>query len=306
MVMKNGTMIPETEQDFEYLSSFRNGDKVSVVITKEIASWRRRKYWAILALVIKTCPLPKKAGSTNYSLHDAICREAGYVDAHSSDGKTLTVRRQKTSKFDDRQFEAFYHDAMEVLREWTGLDAETLNKESADVGQNEQESQEASPPPEATRDVSGDDGRPPVGPAPEESEMQPPAGETFRATQDGGMEAASETGQSTVGAVSHQSVEAADHEDDAGVDAASSSASTSAIILNLKAEAVDKFLQVATNAELDVKQRRDVLEKTKEAWKAELRDHPDFVKACLVTADKVIKGQMPVEEARKYLSTLVR
>lgn len=273
MLIDGGRLVPETAWDAERLASYRNKSKVSVVITQEVASWARRRYWAILGVVVKTCKVPARV-RTPQDLHDAIRKQIGFVDSHSSDGKTLTVKLKSTSKLDDQQFEAYAAEAYAELSEMTGVDVMTLGKEAPDVGEDDHQSQDASPPPEVSGDGSGD--------------AQLPLSES----------------------APDNSAETADQEDDAGVNEDGADASSSArdpkVILNLKAEAVDKFLQVATSAELDLKQRRDVLEKTKEAWKQELRDHPDFVKACLTTADKVIKNQMPIAEAREYLSRLVR
>lgn len=77
------------------------------------------------------------------------------------------------------------------------------------------------------------------------------------------------------------------------------------IRLALKRECLDEFMRIATDPSLDVAGRRSVLEQVRDPWKAELPRDLDFVKACLATADKVAKGELGADEARKYLEGLV-
>lgn len=75
---------------------------------------------------------------------------------------------------------------------------------------------------------------------------------------------------------------------------------------SLKRECLDKFLFVATDKNVpEARDRRGNLETVKDAWKAELPQDPEFVKACFVTADKVVKGELPADKARAYLEGLV-
>ena len=67
------------------------------------------------------------------------------------------------------------------------------------------EQEPSSPAVPPVDDVGSGDSSPPV-PAADESEMQPPAGEKIRATQDGSMGTTSTTGQSPVGVVPTESV----------------------------------------------------------------------------------------------------
>lgn len=83
------------------------------------------------------------------------------------------------------------------------------------------------------------------------------------------------------------------------------SSASGLITRNLMVECLDKFMGLATAADLDVKQRRDNLEFAKEPWKEALPTKHDFVKACLTTADKVAKGELGKDAARKYLEGLV-
>jgi hypothetical protein len=126
-------LAPATAWDSERLASYRSGAEVSVVITQEVASWARRRYWAILGVVVKTCPVPPRV-RTAQDLHDAIRKQIGFVDSHTSDGQRLTVKLRSTSKLDDQQFEAFAAEAYAELTAMTGVDVLTLGREAPDVG----------------------------------------------------------------------------------------------------------------------------------------------------------------------------
>ena len=65
------------------------------------------------------------------------------------------------------------------------------------------------------------------------------------------------------------------------------------------------FLQTATDPALSVTERRDLLDQMKEWWKDALPGHQDFIRACLSTADKVAKGELAADAARRYLEGLL-
>lgn len=273
MKIENGHLVPAAAWDAERLATYRNGSEVNCIITQEVASWRRRKYWSILGKVVKTCPVRQKRAE---DLHKAIRLKLGIVESFTTMSGATKVELRSTSLMDEQEFEAYYHEAMDLLRDVTGVDVETLNKESADVGRDETEQPEdQAPPPPASGSGSSE----------AETEPSPAAADQSAGAAD--QEEGSDTG--------------------ATGDEPSSDRRDPKVILNLKAEAVAKFLELATNKDLpDPRDRREVLVKAKEAWKRELPHHHDFLKACVTTADAVIKGQMPADKARQYLEGLVR
>lgn len=277
MKIENGHLVPAAAWDAERLASYRNGSEVNCVITQEAASWRRRKYWSILGKVVKTCPVRQKRAE---DLHKAIRLKLGIVESFTTMSGATKVELRSTSLMDEQEFEAYYHEAMDLLRDVTGVDVETLHKESADVGKDETEQPYQSPPDDTGSGSSG--------------EETPPAQDSAAADQSASAADLEKDGAEPDGA-------------SAGDDAPSSDPRDPKVILNLKAEAVAKFLELATNKDLpDPRDRREVLVKAKEAWKRELPHHLDFLKACVTTADAVIKGQMPADKARQYLEGLVR
>lgn len=268
MRVEGGRMVPMTQWDQERLLSYRNGAEVNVVITQEAASWRRRKYWAILHKVVETAPVKAR---TAQDLHDAIRREIGFVDAYHSNGTNLRITLKSTSKLDEPAFAAFFEEAMETLSEWTGLDAETLGKESADVGRpdDHQSSSEASLPHED--DAAGAD-------APTQAPEAPAAPNS-------------------------DSSQESDQEPDGNASDEAAKPSGSDVGLREKMQdCINRFLRIATEADVpDPRQRQDNLVFTKNVWKAELKERPDFVKACTDICNKVVKGKIDPTAARAEL-----
>lgn len=259
-------LVPAAAWDAERLSTYRNGSTVNVVITQEKAGWRQRKYWAILNAVVKTCPVRQRRAE---DLHKAIRLKLGVVDSFTTFGGATKVELRSTTSMGEQEFEAFYHEAMDLLRAETGVDVETLNKESADVGRDEQEQPEVAPHHDAGSGGSAegyvsDDGGAPVDqsaaadPAPKETASPP---------------------------------------------AESSGADTIAMMR----ECLTKFIGVVTDKAVpNKKDRQDILVIAKDEWKKALPTRLDFVKACTAQMNKVLKGEVSVEQARTYLEGLIR
>jgi len=273
MKIKNGHLVPAAAWDAERLASYRNGSEVNCIITQEVASWRRRKYWSILGKVVKTCPVRQKRAE---DLHKAIRLKLGIVESFTTMSGATKVELRSTSLMDELEFEAYYHEAMDLLRDVTGVDVETLHKESADVGRDETEQ-------------------------PEDQAPLPLSGS-----------GSSDVGTEPSLAAADQSAGAADQEEgsDTGAtgDEPSSDPRDPKVILNLKAEAVAKFLQLATDTKLvpDPNERRGALVMAAKAWKVEMPHHHDFLKTCFLKAEAVIKGELPATDAREYLEGLVK
>lgn len=78
------------------------------------------------------------------------------------------------------------------------------------------------------------------------------------------------------------------------------------ITRNLMVECLDKFMALAVDPSVpDAKQRRANVEFAKNAWKEALPSRLDFVKACFETADKVVKGELQSDAARRYLEGML-
>lgn len=261
MKIEGGKLVPATAYDAERLDTYRRGTPVRVQITEERDRPMIRKWWAILGLVVKQCDVP---WSNKEQASEAIKLALGLVHyTKTVTGKFMAYPKSLTELTDPDLDEAV-EQMVALIQRMTGIDPETLKKEMADIGDDEQEPAPASP-----SGAAGSAADPaPQGSAPDQSA-------------------------------------AADPEGDAGDPPAPVSPSVTPYTLQLMAECRDKMLGVASDPDVpEAKERRGILERTKDAWKAELKDHLPFVKACFEAADRVIKGGKEADE-RKYLDGLI-
>lgn len=271
MKIKDGRMEPVAQFDYERLCSYRidrddQGNiiypQVKVFITQEAATWRRRKYWAILQRIID-------AGATEYrspeDLHKAVKREIGFVNStFLSDGKTLKVTLKSTAKLDEQEFRIFYEEAIEALSEMTGVDVETLHKESSDVGRDETEQPEEQAPPPASGSGSSEAG----------TEPSPAAADQPASAADPSLEEEDASQGSTSGDDNYRRL--------------------------LKLECVDSFIGIATRGDTSIEAKRKQMADTLRAWRNEPVP-PDFIEKCRDAAGRIVKKESTVEREREYL-----
>lgn len=278
VVERGPKLAPASAFDAERLDTFKVGRVLRFTPVEEADRKDIRRWWAILNRAVKDTKTPWRTAT---QASEAIKLALGIVEYGKTVGGQFMQWPRSLKELDDDELAEAVRDMAALLHKMTGVDPLEWSKESADVGRDEQH------------------------------EIASPAGETIQSGQDEAMESAPGTEDPSVGADSHQSAsggpEEGGSETGATADEPPSDHRHTKVILNLKAEAVAKFMEVATNKDLpDPKDRRGVLEQAKNAWKREMPRHLDFVKACFTTADKVIKGEMPAEKAREYLQGLVR
>jgi hypothetical protein len=269
MTVENGRMAPADAFTAERLDTYRNGTTMLLQPVVDSQSWKRKKYWAILGRVVKDCATPwDSVKEASNALKSAL----GVTD----DGHTLagTPVRYPASLNDlqEPEFEEFYEGAMLLLQRITGVDPETLAKESpgsdtplSEPGEGSGDGAPRSPQP------SG------AAAAPPRPGQQSPAGEKIQTAQGDATEAESRTGQPPV-----------------------DSASTP----DMRTEAIDKFLALATDKHLTPPERRSALVTVEANWMEELPDKAAFIKACSDTAARVIEGELKAQAAKRYLSAL--
>jgi hypothetical protein len=252
---------PATPFDQERLSTYRNGSEIFAILTQPKNDKLLRKYWAILGRVIKDCPTPWKDKD---QASEALKLSLGIVRY----GKTVSGKfmqwPRSLAEMDAPEFEQFYEDAIALLARITGVDVETLKAESPDVGEDHQEPSSAASPSQSA-DVesgTGETAPHPVDPALDQSDEEPEGDDPADAPPVEGDKR----------------------------------------LRNSMEECLEKFLFAATNAKLeDDKARQDSIVFTKNVWKDELPSRSDFVKACMETANKVLKRQMSKDDARAEL-----
>lgn len=83
-------------------------------------------------------------------------------------------------------------------------------------------------------------------------------------------------------------------------------AASSAASKDLRKEAIDKLMKVATDETLTQDQRLETLRVIEPDWLDYVPNAEDFMRACFDRALQVARGELPEKEARKYLNSLKR
>ncbi|MQW69779.1 hypothetical protein GHK50_19250 [Sinorhizobium medicae] len=229
MTVEAGKLTPADAFSAERLESYRHGTTMFVQPITDPQTKKRRKFWAILGLVIRNCNTPWR---TVKDAANAIKRTFGLMDDGGTTGNVRIMYPRSLNDLSEPEFEEFYEDAMLLLQRITGVDPETLAKES---------------------------------PGSDAPLLQP---------------------------------------DEGSGDRKPSTASDAAAAPDLKAEAIDKFLRLATDKHLTPPEKRSALATVEGDWLHELPDKAAFVKACSETTARVIEGELKAQAAKRYLSAL--
>lgn len=260
-------LVPASAFDAERLDSFKIGRVLRFTPVEEADRKDIRRWWAILNRAVKDTKTPWRSAT---QASEAIKLALGIVEY----GKTVSGQFMQWPKslkeLDDDELAEAIRDMAALIHKMTGVDPLDWRKEAADVGQDEHET--SSGDDMASGEESGESV--PVDPAQQEPASGGPA-----------------EGGANPGKAQTTSADAPP---------------SNRWIQNLKAECVEKFLAVVSDKSVpDPKDRRGILEKTKNVWKDELKEHHDFVRACFETCDKVVKDEMTVAKAKTYLEGLL-
>lgn len=156
MIVDGGRLVPAGQFDAERLASYRRGAVVMCRFTEEKDRVLVRKWFAIIGLVLKTCETPWK---NKDEAHEAIKLALGIVNLSKTVGGQFMQYPKSLADLDDPEMSEALENMTELLSRMTGVDVETLRKETAHVGD------EADTP--SGEDPTPDAGDPPSSPADE-------------------------------------------------------------------------------------------------------------------------------------------
>lgn len=178
MKVERGRLVPATAYDSERLDSYRVGSTVNVRFTADRMRPLERKYRAILGKVVKECDTPWTNAET---AHQAIKLSCGIVNVGKTKNGEFFQWPRSLVDLDDKEMEDYFNDAMAVLEGLTGVDVETMKRETAHVAEDDHDPETGEihepadePSPSAS---SADDAVPPASSEPAGSSSLP-AGST--------------------------------------------------------------------------------------------------------------------------------
>jgi hypothetical protein len=130
MTIETGRLVPASAHDAERLDSYRRGTVVYVRFTEEKDRVIVRKWWAILGLVVKQCQTPWK---TKEEASEAIKLALGIVNLSKTVGGQFMQYPKSLTELTDPELQDAVEQMMELIHHLTGVDPETLKKETAHI-----------------------------------------------------------------------------------------------------------------------------------------------------------------------------
>lgn len=130
MKVERGRLVPATQFDAERLDSYRVGSTVNVRFTADRMRPLERKYRAILDKVIKECQTP---WTNAEAAHQAIKLACGIVNVGKTAGGQYMLWPRSLVALNDKEMEEYFNDAMVLIEKITGIDPETLKRETSHV-----------------------------------------------------------------------------------------------------------------------------------------------------------------------------
>jgi hypothetical protein len=134
--------VPATAYDQERLDTYRRGTPVNVVMVRDGGRVMERKWFAILGLVVKQCNVPWK---NKDQASEAVKLALGIVNLSKTVGGDFMAYPKSLVELSDPELDDAVRDMMDLIQKMTGIDPATLKKETADVGEDEQERRKPRP-----------------------------------------------------------------------------------------------------------------------------------------------------------------
>lgn len=130
MRVENGRLVPASQFDQERLDSYRQGAVVMVKFTEERDRVLIKKWFAVIGLVLKQCKTPWK---NKDEAHEAIKLALGIVNLSKTISGQFMQYPKSLSDLDDPEMTEALENMIALLSRMTGVDVDTLRKETAHV-----------------------------------------------------------------------------------------------------------------------------------------------------------------------------
>lgn len=291
VVVDKGKLVPATAYDAERIDSYRQGTTFNVHVTPEKVRTDVIRWHSAISRAVKTCKTPWPTADV---ASKAIKLSLGLVEPYKSASGQWLQDPISLNDLDDADLEQAVRQLYDLLYRITGVDPAEWRRQNQDI---------VDPPGEPAEEPDGPGLSPPV---PSEAgsgsvPTQPAAGQPIVMQHTNINAGKTETER----LLDDQIPDFDQSEEERERQRREELLAREAKIRELRHECSRKMLATATDPDLDVKQRREILEKAKDWWKAELpADQHNFLRVLLQQADKVAKGELPLNDAKKYLNSL--
>jgi hypothetical protein len=273
MMRKGMSLVAADAFSEEMLDGIRFGAPVDVHWTYELMNPKRKKFWAVLNNVLKNCDTP---WTNSVAASDALKTHLGVVRESNTVTGAPIHYPASLNDISDEDFENFYHRAMDVLHKITGIDPESLRRNSPKV-QNE------------------------PGPENEPREEEQPNPNNGQETQ---PDQIAEQNQSDMkDSYLEESVD--DVQDMDAVKSVDAIAPAPAAEPKFNAAVVvDFFMQEAIRNPASVEERQKALALVGEAYRRKFPSHAAYFDTLIHHCGRVAAGQLRAESARSYLVSI--
>lgn len=144
MRVEKGRLVPAGQFDQERLDSYRPGAIVQCRFTEEKDRILVKKWFAIIGLVIKTCETPWK---NKDEAHEAIKLALGIVNLSKTVSGQFMQYPKSLTELEDPEMTEALENMTALLSQMTGVDVETLKKETAHIREEPNTNSDDSPSP---------------------------------------------------------------------------------------------------------------------------------------------------------------
>ena len=132
MIVEGNRLVPASQFDAERLNSYRRGTVVFCRFTEEKDRILVRKWFAVIGLVLKQCQTPWK---NKDEAHEAIKLALGIVNLSKTVSGQWMQYPKSLSELDDPEMSDALEQMIALLSRMTGVDVETLRKETSHIDQ---------------------------------------------------------------------------------------------------------------------------------------------------------------------------
>lgn len=265
VVGHGGVLSPADPYSEQTMMRYTVGREIDIQPKGDKAYWKKRRYWQILDLIIARCETPWKSAD---EAHEVLKLACGVTHISVWLGREW-ICPGETKTMSDPEFDDFYENAMVWLFETTGVDPETMEKETGAYTQEmtEQFTDEQLQSSEGRQQRTPDEGDGSPSSAPRDAAVADPI-VMVHSNIVGSIEADERAPMST---------------------------------RELKQEAIQKVLDLYLDGSISDEERYENVASAMKIWKDALPGHPNFVTTVFQTAAKVMRGELQRPAAAKYL-----
>lgn len=142
MIVEGNRLVPASQFEAERLNSYRRGAVVMCRFTEEKDRVLVRKWWAVLGMAVKQCKTPWK---TKEEASEAVKLALGIVNLSKTTQDKYMQYPKSLTELDDPEMQDALDQMIALMSRITGVDVDTLRKETDHVAETDTNSEDAPP-----------------------------------------------------------------------------------------------------------------------------------------------------------------